>query len=89
MQALGLRSKLSNKFRITTNSKHNYLNVSNLLNRDFRASKPSMKWVSDITCIQTQKGFLYLTTVIDLYDRKVICWSLSSGMSIEETSLAA
>ena len=89
MQELGLRSKLSKKFRITTNSKHNYLTVSNLLNRDFNASKPSMKWVSDITYIQTQEGFLYLTTVIDLYDRKVIGWSLSHTMSTEETSLAA
>jgi transposase InsO family protein len=34
------------------------------------------------------KGFLYLTTVLDLYDRKIIGWSLSSGMSVEETSLA-
>ena len=89
MQELGLRSKLSKKFRITTNSKHNYLTVSNLLNRDFNASKPSMKWVSDITYIQTQEGFLYLTRVIDLYDRKVIGWSLSHTMSTEETSLAA
>jgi transposase InsO family protein len=32
---------------------------------------------------------LYLTTVLDLYDRKIIGWSLSSGMSVEETSLAA
>jgi transposase InsO family protein len=35
------------------------------------------------------KGFLYLTTVLDLYDRKIIGWSLSCGMSVEETSLAA
>lgn len=37
MQELGLRSKLSKKFRVTTNSKHNYLTVNNLLNRDFNA----------------------------------------------------
>ncbi len=49
MQELGLRSKLSKKFRITTNSKHNYLTVNNLLNRYFSTSKRSMKWVSDIT----------------------------------------
>ena len=89
MQELGLRSKLSKKFRVTTNSKHNYLTVNNLLNRDFYASKPSMKWVSDITYIQTQEGFLYLTTIIDLYDRKVIGWSLSNTMSAEDTTLSA
>jgi transposase InsO family protein len=45
--------------------------------------------VSDITYIRVKEGFLYLTTVLDLYDRKIIGWSLSSGMSVEETSLAA
>ncbi|WP_317207265.1 IS3 family transposase [Chryseobacterium turcicum] len=42
-----------------------------------------------MTYIQTKEGFLYLTTVIDLYDRKIIGWSLSKGMSTEETSLTA
>lgn len=89
MKELGLRSKLSRKFKVTTNSKHNYLVVENVLNRGFTISAPSEVWVSDITYIQTKEGFLYLTTVIDLYDRKIIGWSLSNGMSTEETSLAA
>ncbi len=89
MNELGIRSKLSKKFRVTTNSKHNYLVVKNELNRNFNPSKISQTWVSDITYIQTKEGFLYLTTVIDLFDRKVIGWSLSDGMSTEETTLAA
>jgi transposase InsO family protein len=89
MKELGLRSKLSKKFKVTTHSKHNYLVVENVLNRNFIAGKPAQVWVSDITYIQTKEGFLYLTTVIDLYDRKVIGWSLSNAMSTEETSLAA
>ncbi|OBW42496.1 Integrase core domain protein [Chryseobacterium sp. MOF25P] len=88
MKELGLRSKLSNKFKVTTNSKHNYLVVENVLDRNFIVEKPAQVWVSDITYIQTKEGFLYLTTMIDLYDRKIIGWSLSSGMSTEETSLA-
>ena len=89
MKELGLRSKLSKKFKVTTNSKHNYLVVENVFNRNFIADKPSKVWVSDITYIHTKEGFLYLTTIIDLYDRKIIGWSLSKGMSTEETSLAA
>ena len=50
---------------------------------------PSKVWVSDITYIQTKEGFVYLTTVIDLYHRKIIGWSLSDGMSTDETSLKA
>jgi transposase InsO family protein len=89
MKELGLRSKLSKKFKVTTHSKHNYLVVENVLNRNFIAEKRAQVWVSDITYIQTREGFLYLTTVMDLYDRKIIGWSLSETMSTEETSLVA
>lgn len=89
MKELGLRSKLSRKFRVTTDSKHNYLVADNILNRNFLVSSPSQAWVSDITYLQTKDGFLYLTAIIDLFDRKVIGWSLSTGMSTAETSLAA
>jgi len=89
MNELGLRSKLSKKFKVTTNSRHNYLIVENVLNRDFKATEKSQKWVSDITYIQTKEGFLYLTTIIDLYDRKLIGWSLSNTMSTDDTTLAA
>ena len=89
MKALGLESKLSRKFKVTTNSNQNYLTVENILNREFIVNKPSKAWVSDITYIQTKEGFLYLTTFMDLYDRKIIGWSLSDGMSTEQTSLGA
>ena len=89
MNELGLKSKLSKKFKITTNSKHNYLIAENVLDRDFKATQISQKWVSDITYIQTKEGFLYLTTIIDLYDRKLIGWSLSNTMSTDDTTLAA
>ncbi len=72
MKELGLRSKLSKKFKVTTNSKHNYLIVENVLDRNFLVTEPSKVWVSDITYIQTKEGFFYLTTIIDLYDRKII-----------------
>ena len=89
MRELGLRSKLSKKFKVTTDSKHNYLVVENVLDRGFAVDRPSKVWVSDITYIQTKEGFLYLTTILDLYDRKMIGWSLSNGMNTEETTLAA
>ena len=89
MKQLGLRSKLSKKFKVTTNSNHNYLIVENILNREFIVKMPSKVWVSDITYIQTKEGFIYLTTIMDLYDRKIIGWSLSDGMSTDETTLGA
>jgi len=89
MRSMRLRSKLGRKFKTTTDSKHTHRIMDNILNREFKVMGPSKVWVSDITYIHTREGFLYLTTVIDLYDRKCIGWSISEGMSAEETSLAA
>ncbi|MEC4115328.1 IS3 family transposase, partial [Myroides pelagicus] len=89
MRELGLRSKVARRYRVTTDSEHNYLVVDNVLNREFTQTKPGKAWVSDITYIAVKEGFVYLTTVIDLYDRKVIGWSLSKDMTTENTTLAA
>jgi putative transposase len=89
MRELGLQSKLSKKFKVTTNSNHNYLVVENVLNRKLVVKMASKAWVSDIAYSETKEGFIYLTTIMDLNDRKIIGWSLSDGMSTEETTLLA
>ena len=89
MNHLGLRSKLTKKFKVTTNSKHKYLIVPNVLNREFRLQNRQNLGYRTSPTIRVKDGFLYLTTVLDLYDRKIIGWSLSNGMCAEKTSLAA
>lgn len=89
MREMGLRSKLAGKFKNTTDSKHNYQVVDNVLNREFNPDKPSEAWVSDITYIAIKEGSLYLTTIIDLHDRKLIGWSLSKYLTTEHTTLPA
>lgn len=89
MKAAGIRAKRKKKFISTTDSRHNYPIVPNVLNREFTATRPSQVWVSDITYIRTNKGWMYLTVIIDLFDRKVIGWAMSKGLSAEETSIAA
>ena len=74
---------------VMTNSKLKYSIVPYVLNREFSVTEPLKVWVSDIRYIKVKEGFIYLTIIIDLYDRKIIDWSLSNEMSIEETSLAA
>jgi len=88
MVQLGLK-KSTRKFKVTTNSKHNHYIAPNLLNRQFKVNKPSKVWVSDITYIQTTKGFLYLTIILDLFDRKIIGWNLSSGLTTKQTTIPA
>ncbi len=63
--------------------------LKNELNRKIVVNQQSKVWVSDTTYIQTKEGFKYITTIIDLYDRKIVGWSLSDGMSTDETTLAS
>lgn len=53
----------------------------NLLRRNFTASHPDEKWVSDITYIKVEKGFVYLAVIMDLFSRKIIGWSLDTTMT--------
>ena len=89
MKREGIRAVHKKKFVITTDSKHSYPIVENKLDRNFEADSPATAWVSDITYIKTLKGWLYLTVILDLFDRKIIGWSLSEDMTAKNTSMAA
>jgi transposase InsO family protein len=71
-----IRSKVRKKFKATTNSKHSNPVAPNLLDRNFIVQAPDKVWVSDITYIYTNEGWLYLCIIVDLYSRKVIGWSM-------------
>lgn len=89
MKAARIRARRKRKFKSTTDSRHNYPIVPNILNREFTVTRPGQVWVSDITYIRTSKGWLYLTVIIDLCDRKVVGWAMSKGLSAEETTIPA
>lgn len=89
MRKHGIRSKLKKKFKITTDSKHHHQVAENLLNRKFKTDRKSKVWVSDITYIKTIRGWSYLTVIIDLYDRKVIGWSVNKSLHTNQTILPA
>ena len=89
MKENNIKSVTRKKYVTTTNSKHDFIISKNILNRNFTVEKPSLAWVSDITYIPTQEGWIYLTTVIDLYDRKIIGRSISDNMTTENTVIKA
>lgn len=89
MRKMGLRSVLRRKYVITTDSNHSFDIAENKLNRDFTSLQLGRKWVSDITYIRVNNDWNYLTTVIDLADRKVVGWSLSEDMTTENTIMKA
>jgi len=89
MRQLGLKRVAKRKFKTTTDSNHNHYIAPNVLDRNFTVDAPSKVWVSDITYLQTNIGFLYLTVIMDLFDRKIIGWSLSNNLFACNTSVLA
>jgi len=89
MRKAKLRSIVKKKFKVTTDSSHKFPVPENVLGRDFKPGILGTVWVSDITYIRTRQGWLYLTTVIDLGDRKIIGWALSTTMKANDTVIPA
>ena len=84
MKVLGIRSIIVKKYNHNGNKKVDDTNKENLLAQDFKAEKPSIKWVGDITYIYTKEtGWTYLAIVMDLFDLKIIGWSYGLNMSAE------
>jgi transposase InsO family protein len=89
MRDNGLNARRKGKYVKTTQSNHLQPVFENVLNRDFHAQKGGQKWVSDITYLRTVSGWLYLSVIIDLFDRKIIGWAFSTGLAAEDTTAAA
>jgi len=89
MRGNDLNARRRRTFIKTTDSNHAFAVSENILNREFHAEKGGRKWVSDITYLRTVNGWVYLTVVLDLYDRKVLGWALSAGMEAADTTVAA
>lgn len=90
MKKAHIKSIIKRKYRVqTTDSDHEYAIAENHLNRDFSAQATGQKWVSDLTYIRTGEGWLYLTAILDLADRKVVGWAMSDTMKASDTTIAA
>ena len=83
MKEAGVHVKSCKKFKVTTDSNHAKPVFDNILNRDFAPGGQNQAYVQDITYLWTQEGWLYLATVIDLYSRRVVGWSMGSRMTAQ------
>ena len=82
---IGIYSFRYKAYRVTTNSKHSNPIAPNLIGRKFKATKPNQVWVSDITYISTGEGWLYFTSVKDLFTKKVVGYAYSSSIDTKLT----
>jgi putative transposase len=88
MRELGLKSRVSKSFTpTTTQADPSKSPAENKLDRNFTADAPNRKWVTDITFLRTEAGWVYLAVVIDLFGRKVIGWSIGSSLATELVSI--
>jgi transposase InsO family protein len=83
MQELGIQAVAKRKYKATTDSTHSKPVADNYLNRNFTPNRPNTSWVADITYIWTLEGWLYLATIMDLFSRKIISWSLRDRLTKE------
>jgi transposase InsO family protein len=80
MRKLGISPSRKRRFVATTDSRHRYPVHRNLLGRNFGAEASNCVWASDITYVPTDEGWLYLATVVDLFSRRIVGWSMSRSL---------
>ena len=76
------------KYKVMTNSNHQRPIYENVLQGQFTVSQPNKVYVSDITYVWTQEGWLYLTVMMDIFSRKVVGWNISPWMTADTACMA-
>jgi len=84
MRELGLKSRVSRAFTpTTTRVDPTRTPAPNTLAQDFTAEAPNRKWVTDITYLPTEQGWVYLAVVLDLFSRKAVGWAIGDSLETE------
>ena len=83
MRCLDLSPRLRRQGRGTTKSDPTHAIADNVLARNFTASRPNERWVTDITYAMTEDGACYIAAILDLYSRSVVGWAASTSLSTE------
>lgn len=83
MRGHGLVGAKKRRTRTTTRSNPEHPVAENVLSRDFTATAPNQRWVTDITYIGTDEGWAYLAAILDLYSRRVVGWALDASLATE------
>lgn len=89
MKANNLFAGRKRRFRITTDGGHDYPLARNILNRGFTVFGKDQVRASDITYIETEQAWVYLTVIIDLFHRKVVGWSMGETLGTGDTIIPA
>lgn len=88
MRDKGIQARRKRRFRKTTDSNHTLPVAPNLLQRSFTVTAANAVWVTDVTCVWTDEGWLFLAVMLDLFARRVVGWA-SSDSNDTDLALAA
>ena len=92
MSDLGLRGVRRGAFKVTTTSDGHAVRPADLVDRDFRATRPNQLWVADITYVATWSAFVYVAFVTDVFSRRIVGWrvsrSLRSDLALDALEMA-
>lgn len=77
---MGLRAKTPRRFKLTTDSRHSFPVVANVLNRNFDVDAPNKVWTADISYVWTFEGWMYLAIIMDLCSRQIVEWAMDKRM---------
>jgi len=80
MREMGMKAQYIKPYTVTTKDSNFSMELKNILNEDFNPTEPNAVWCSDITYLWTYEGFVYLTSIMDLFSRKIIAWVLSTTL---------
>lgn len=83
MRQMGLRGVIRSKGVRTTVPDTTAPYPQDLVNRQFKASRPDERWVSDLTHVSTWQGFVFVAFVIDVYARRIMGWRASASMGTD------
>lgn len=76
-----IRSKTRKKYKVTTHSKHGNPVTANLIHGCFETDDINKLWLSDITYVKTDEGWMYLAAILDAYSREIVGWSLDNRLT--------
>ena len=82
MKEMGSKAQWIKPWTVTTKDSDFSNKLHNLLDQRFNPDRPNAVWCSDITYIWTREGFVYLTSIMDLFSRKIIAWTLSETLEV-------
>jgi len=80
MREMGIKAQYIKPYTVTTVDSDFSNELKNILAEKFNPTEPNAVWCSDITYIWTYTGFVYLTSIMDLFSRKIIAWTLSTTL---------